>query len=255
MESVDFKGLYESYRSVYTEEVEELDEMKEGYTDPKFNRKEYLAKLSKRGGMGMGTKEDPQGYRDPKMTKVGAEFVKRTTARSKSKKSGEPDEYKTEKESQSKLRSTNESTDLYDLVLEYLLDEGLCESVENAEIMMAHMSESWVESIIDEAATIMAVKSPKGEDRKVSKFRSGQETSQQIQNRAFSQMLSDRQKERQNRMNSGRATVARKRGIEKATNRSERLHDFVPGEAHYRIEDDGTIPTDYRARRRRASGR
>jgi len=171
MESVDFKGLYESYRSVYTEEVEELDEMKEGYTDPKFNRKEYLAKLSKRGGMGMGTKEDPHGYRDPKMAKVGAEFVKRTTARSKSKKSGEPDEYKTEKESQSKLRSTNESTDLYDLVLEYLLDEGLCESVENAEIMMAHMSESWVDAIVEEKKVVMSVTSPTGKNRKLNTTR------------------------------------------------------------------------------------
>jgi hypothetical protein len=39
--------------------------------------------------------------------------------------------------------------DLYDLVLEYLLDEGLCESVENAEIMMAHMSEQWIDSIVE----------------------------------------------------------------------------------------------------------
>ena len=39
--------------------------------------------------------------------------------------------------------------DLYDLVLEYLLDEGLCESVENAEIMMAHMSEGWVDAIVE----------------------------------------------------------------------------------------------------------
>jgi|688.fasta_scaffold187358_4 hypothetical protein len=171
MESVDFKGLYESYRSVYNEEVEELDEMKEGYTDPKFNRKEYLAKLSKRGGMGMGTKEDPHGYRDPKMAKVGAEFVKRTTARSKSKKSGEPDEYKTEKESQSKLRSTNESTDLYDLVLEYLLDEGLCESVENAEIMMAHMSEGWVDAIVEEKKVVMSVTSPTGKNRQLNTTR------------------------------------------------------------------------------------
>ena len=113
-------------------------------------------------------------------------------------------------------KEMKESNDLYDLVLEYLLDEGLCESVENAEIMMAHMSEGWVESIVDEAATIMAVKSPKGEDRKVSKLRSGQETSQQIQKRAFSQQLSDNQKERQKRMNAGRATVARKRGMEMA---------------------------------------
>ena len=47
-------------------------------------------------------------------------------------------------------RRANESYDLYDLVLEYLLDKGLCESVENAEIMMAHMSESWVDSIVEE---------------------------------------------------------------------------------------------------------
>jgi hypothetical protein len=39
--------------------------------------------------------------------------------------------------------------DLYDLVLEYLLDEGLCETVENAEIMMAHMSEQWIDSIVE----------------------------------------------------------------------------------------------------------
>jgi hypothetical protein len=39
--------------------------------------------------------------------------------------------------------------DLYDLVLEYLLDEGLCESVENAEIMMAHMSEQWIDRIVE----------------------------------------------------------------------------------------------------------
>jgi hypothetical protein len=44
-----------------------------------------------------------------------------------------------------------EDVDLYDLVLEYLLDEGLCESVENAEIMMAHMSEQWINSIIEES--------------------------------------------------------------------------------------------------------
>jgi hypothetical protein len=152
MESVDFKSLYESYLGVYEQEVEEeveVDEVKEGYSEPKFSRKDYLAKLSNRGGMGMGTKEDPHGYRDPKMAKVGAEFSKRKTAESKSKRTGEPDEYKAEKKSKSKIKTTNESTDLYDLVLEYLLDEGLCESVENAEIMMAHMSESWVDSIVE----------------------------------------------------------------------------------------------------------
>ena len=58
----------------------------EGYQEPRFGRKDYLKKLSKRGGMGMGTPEDPHGYRDPKMANVGAEFSKRKTSAMKAKK-------------------------------------------------------------------------------------------------------------------------------------------------------------------------
>ena len=76
----------------------------EGYQEPRFGRKDYLKKLSKRGGMGMGTPEDPHGYRDPKMANVGAEFSKRKTAAMKAKKSGEPDTYRAEKEAESKYR-------------------------------------------------------------------------------------------------------------------------------------------------------
>ena len=76
----------------------------EGYQEPKFGRKDYIKKLSKRGGMGTGTTEDPHGYRDPGMAKVGAEFSKRKTAAMKAKKFGEPDTYRAEKESQSKNR-------------------------------------------------------------------------------------------------------------------------------------------------------
>jgi hypothetical protein len=36
----------------------------------------------------MGTPEDPHGYRDPKMAKVGAEFSKRKTSAAKAKKTG-----------------------------------------------------------------------------------------------------------------------------------------------------------------------
>ena len=80
------------------------DSIVEGYQEPRFGRKDYLKKLSKRGGMGMGTPEDPHGYRDPKMAKVGAEFSKRKSAAMKAKKSGEPDTYRAEKEAQSKNR-------------------------------------------------------------------------------------------------------------------------------------------------------
>jgi hypothetical protein len=76
----------------------------EAYQEPRFNRKHYLKKLSKRGGMGMGTPEDSHGYRDKNMAKVGAEFSKRTAAAKKAEKTGEPDSYRAEKEAQSKYR-------------------------------------------------------------------------------------------------------------------------------------------------------
>jgi len=76
----------------------------EAYQEPRFGKKDYIRKLSKRGGMGMGTPDDPHGYRDPRMAKVGAEFSKRKTAAAKARKTGEPDKYRAEKESQSKMR-------------------------------------------------------------------------------------------------------------------------------------------------------
>ena len=82
--------------------IEEI--LDEAYQEPRFGKKDYIRKLSKRGGMGMGTPEDPHGYRDPKMAKVGAEFSKRKTAAAKAKKTGQPDSYRAEKESQSKNR-------------------------------------------------------------------------------------------------------------------------------------------------------
>ncbi len=45
---------------------------------------------------------------------------------------------------------TMESYDLYDVILEYLLDEGYADTVENAESIMVNMSEDWRESIVEE---------------------------------------------------------------------------------------------------------
>ena len=44
---------------------------------------------------------------------------------------------------------TMESYDLYDVILEYLLDEGYAETVENAESIMVNMSEDWRQSICE----------------------------------------------------------------------------------------------------------
>ena len=43
-----------------------------------------------------------------------------------------------------------EEVDLYDIVSEYLVSEGFCESYEDADVIMANMSEEWRESIVEE---------------------------------------------------------------------------------------------------------
>jgi hypothetical protein len=44
-----------------------------------------------------------------------------------------------------------EELDLYDLVSEYLVSEGFCDSYEDADVIMVNMSEEWRENILDEA--------------------------------------------------------------------------------------------------------
>ena len=39
--------------------------------------------------------------------------------------------------------------DLYDVVLEHLLDEGFADTLEDAQVLMANMSEQWIESIVE----------------------------------------------------------------------------------------------------------
>jgi|688.fasta_scaffold00534_45 hypothetical protein len=45
-------------------------------------------------------------------------------------------------------RNQKEQTDLYDIILSHLLDEGYAETPEAAEAIMVNMSEEWRESII-----------------------------------------------------------------------------------------------------------
>lgn len=159
-----------------------------------------------------------------------------------------------------------EQDDLFDPIFEYLLDEGYASTEEDAVTIMANMSEEWKEDILEKADNIiMTVTSPTGEKR--SKIYKGasiesdyhrHENPSQIADRRFSERLDQKERERQARMAAGRLTVATKRGIEAATNRSAdnpiRRNQFVPGSSTREIER-GDVPTDYRARRRRASGR
>jgi hypothetical protein len=51
-----------------------------------------------------------------------------------------------------KARLKKEETDLYDIILSHLLDEGYAETQEQAEVIMVNMSEDWREDIVEKTA-------------------------------------------------------------------------------------------------------
>jgi hypothetical protein len=132
----ELQGFYEAYMNVYgdVEESEELDEGNKAEREFQLSDPEKLAARNTSSAYFRFSPKDPK---DPRRIRAkGALHI--------------ADQEKRQKRHKEK-RGMKESYDNYDLVLEYLLDEGFCETEDKAEAMMAHMSEGWIESIIDEA--------------------------------------------------------------------------------------------------------
>lgn len=165
MEFKDLDGIYESYMQIY-EDVEDLEEVRGfGEVDPRTGRYTDYSKsnmLGSHSGMrnpplkkaeAAGSRAAESGdYKRANRIKRAIGRIERTDLAgdmgwSAGYARGSKDRARMEK---TRLNSSYDY-DHYDIVLEYLLGEGLCESVENAEIMMAHMSEGWIDSILDEA--------------------------------------------------------------------------------------------------------
>ncbi len=144
-------------------------------------------------------------------------------------------------------KKVNETVDLYDVVLEHLLDEGYADTEENAITIMANMSEAWIDGILDEAQ-IMSVSGPGGLRHMINPnvLKAQNAAARERQGREA------REKSKKEAQNAARLDAANRRGIERATNRSDRT-DFTPGSA-LRADERDELPTDYRALRRRAKG-
>lgn len=254
MDARDVYNLYSAYQAVYADR-ESLNEdvnyeLEEGYKKLPIDRMLYQAS---RHGENVGRSGGDRTTSLKRAIRVGSMMGAAENHDAEKSK-----EKATANFRRGASRQQNEELDLYDVVLEHLLDEGYCDDVESAEIIMANMSEEWLDGILDEAVigakkgTIRSVIEKGGKSIKyvqsggdiVAGDRSAQERS----------ATADKERERQARMAAGRLTVATKRGIERATNRSERTNEWVPGSSLKAHERDD-LPTDYRARRRRASGR
>jgi hypothetical protein len=133
-------------------------------------------------------------------------------------------------------------------VLSYLLDEGFASDEKSAEAIMGAMSEAWVESIVEK--TIVSVEG----DGKRKYTQSKGDMKADAQSAKEKSDAVEHGRKRKTEMDAGRLTVATKRGIEKATNRSERTTGYAPNSNSQPHERDDSF-SNRNARRRRESGR
>jgi hypothetical protein len=132
MDSRDVVGLYEAYQEVYEAKADErvrpenlgdVRNRRSGFSTSKGRRAEHRERRGLRGNIGgeggSGYRYDDNSDKDYPSIKVrGRGYVE-------------------------------ESNDVYDLVLDHLLDEGYCDDVESAEVIMANMGEEWLNEIVE----------------------------------------------------------------------------------------------------------
>jgi hypothetical protein len=212
------EDLIEAYRSVYTNELNEAVDSE--------------GRAISANRLGSNSNGGPQ--------------VTRPTSSTSATKPTKPT--KATKPTKTTSYGMEEEFDTYDVILNHLLDEGFADTEQNAITIMANMSEAWIDEILDEAQ-IMSVSGPGGLKHMINP------NVLKLQNAAAKEAQGRKARETaaKEAKNADRLTAATKKGIEAATNRSDRT-DFTPGSA-LRANERDEQPTDYRARRRRASGR
>jgi hypothetical protein len=135
METQELRALQEAYLEVY-----ELDEAYKKFPYKKVENK--IHKKETDNPTGRGT---PQSVNMDKVFRHFKGEVRRTERRENSPKISKA------KEAENRERGTQkEQTDIYDIILSHLLDEGYADTQEQAEVIMVNMSEEWRESICEE---------------------------------------------------------------------------------------------------------
>jgi len=153
MDAQDFRSLQEAYMEVY-----QLDELTGGKGHPGYKagskdhgpmqsghpadsekRKDKGGTMSQRHGYHLGDIDDDDDDED------GLETIVKQQSRDSRERVRKP--LRNKVKAARKVLS-REQTDIYDIILSHLLDEGYAETPEAAEAIMVNMSEEWREGII-----------------------------------------------------------------------------------------------------------
>ena len=144
MNSQDFRNLQEAYLGVY----DELDEAAKRSPKRVRGSKDTQSYQDGRSQAGMMVSGDSQvsgaGY-----MRRGGGIQTQTDPNERQPQQGRMDPYTRDEMEYRKARLKKEETDLYDIILSHLLDEGYAETQEAAEAIMVNMSEEWRECIVE----------------------------------------------------------------------------------------------------------
>ena len=145
MKPQELQGLYEAYLEVYNE----LDEAAKRSPKKVRGSKDTKSYQDGRSQAGMMVSGDSQvsgaGY-----MRRGGGIQTQTDPNERQPQQGRMDRYTRDEMEYRKARLKKEETDLYDIILSHLLDEGYADTEQAAEVIMVNMSEEWRESIVEE---------------------------------------------------------------------------------------------------------
>jgi len=168
------------------------------------------------------------------------------------------------------IRGLFQSADLFDIIKGHLLDEGFADTEESALAIMTNMSEEWREQILDEAVRgsgrsigdIITGNDIRGVTRGNKPVYKKPKWKDDVENKVDREVQLRRQGETENtndrrdreRIGASKKSIERMNAA-KGGSDTGHFYDGTPN-----VEDRGTshykkVPTDYRARKRRASGR
>ena len=148
MDAQDIRNLSEAYMEVY----DELDEAAK--RSPKKGRgsKDTKSYQDGRSQAGMMVSGDSQVSGAGYMRRGGGKQTQ-TDPNERQPQQGRMDPYTRDEMEYRKARLKKEETDLYDIILSHLIDEGYAETPEAAEAIMVNMSEEWREDIVEFSQT------------------------------------------------------------------------------------------------------
>ena len=219
MRDQEILGLYEAYNQVYSEGS--FDNLID--TGASIIKKPVQDYANKRVGGLAGVLGIPGA--------VAGQKVDQTATDLKNRKYG-----KALNTVVSGVRTLTQSYDLYDVILSHLLDEGFASDEKSAEAILGSMSEAWIGSIVEK--TIVSVEG--GGKRKYTQSKDDMKADAQSSKERSD--AAEHGRKRKSEMNAGRLTVATKRGIEKATNRSSAEgpeFDSIPNRNARRSRESG----------------